>query len=251
MVFTGLSRQEIVQAPLDLLRNRNPNARLGAFDGRVGALVFYRGEDHFITTNADYIPALSSLERPHQVFLRSDMRYGTDDPTLWPQERSARYSHFPCIPKKGSRPDLDILWWDPSPADFASGNAQTRNTGRLRFTCLTPLLDVVNALIARCETLRQTSPKDAIPLFGEMIQNILIWTEQLQSLNTVYTKMVFMLTSVQRACLELEALYLYMSTYQSRMKGYDPKLGSVTPLGSLMGAFTFDASVDKACTKHA
>ncbi|KAJ7106450.1 hypothetical protein C8R43DRAFT_906257 [Mycena crocata] len=238
-----IPREAIQRAPVDLLQNKNPHAPLSAFDGKVGALVRLGALDYFITTNTDYIPALPSLEIPHRVFLRSDMRYGTDDPALWPQQWSPRYCHFALIPKKGSRPELDILWWNPSREDFEFRNAQTQKTGRIRFTRLRPILDVVNTLVRRCEALRRSSPQSAISLFGEYIQNILMWMEQLQSLNTTYEKMVFMLTSVQRACLELEALYLYMGTYQRRMKQFDPASVHVADVGRFMGAFIKDVEV--------
>ncbi|KAJ7168290.1 hypothetical protein C8R43DRAFT_945487 [Mycena crocata] len=240
LVFWLHTLRGFLRAPLGFVA---PRATFRHFCASVGAFARLGGLDYFITTNADYIPALPSLEIPHRIFLRSDMRYGTDDPALWPQQWSAHYSHFALIPKKGSRPELDILWWDPSRQDFEFGNAQTRNTGHLRFSRLTPILAVVNTLIGRCEALRRDKPKSAISLFGEYIQNILMWIDQLQSLNTTYEKMVFMLTSVQRACLELEALYLYMHTYQQRMKQWEPASVHAANVGGFMGAFIHDITV--------
>ncbi|KAJ6604881.1 hypothetical protein B0H10DRAFT_1957442 [Mycena sp. CBHHK59/15] len=71
---------------VDLLRNCDPTNPLGPFDGNVGVFAQLGAQHYFITTNADYVPAVPSLKIPHAVYLRSDMRYGTDDPTLWPQQ---------------------------------------------------------------------------------------------------------------------------------------------------------------------
>lgn len=116
---------------IDLLRNRAPTLPLGPFDGNVGAFAQLGAQHYFITTNADYIPTLPSLQHPHAVYLRSDMRYGTDDPTLWPQQWTSEYCHMPLIAQKGAVSELDVMWWDPTPNDFQVGSAVTRGLGRL------------------------------------------------------------------------------------------------------------------------
>ncbi|KAJ7023086.1 hypothetical protein C8F04DRAFT_1271722 [Mycena alexandri] len=221
---------------VDLLRNRDPNAALGAFDGRVAAFAEIRGEHYFVTTNTDYVPALPSLETPHAVYLRSDMRYGTDDPTLWPQQWTERYCHMPLIAKKGARADLAPMWWDPSPRDWVVGSAVTRGLGWLQPRRVSPLVDVVNKLVERCTQLRTGSSESLHPLFAELIQHILMWLEQLQSLPTTFPKMLFALTSLQREVLELDALYEYFTVYKDRMAKYAP--GSAPSVAQCVGTFT-------------
>ncbi|KAJ6576260.1 hypothetical protein B0H10DRAFT_1963576 [Mycena sp. CBHHK59/15] len=159
-----------------------------------------RGETYFITTNADYVPAVPSLKLPHALFLRSDMRYGTDDPTLWPQQYTGRFCHLPVIAKK--------------------------------------VPPFVNDLVACCKELRRTSRTPISPLFGELIQNILMLLEQLQTLPTTYTKMVFVVTSLQRACLELDALYNYTTIYKPRINNYLSAPPNSTHVAQCVGAFT-------------
>ncbi|KAJ6589803.1 hypothetical protein B0H10DRAFT_2197740 [Mycena sp. CBHHK59/15] len=211
---------------IDLLKNRCLDIPLSPFDGNVAVFAQLGPQHYFITTNADYVPALPSLEVPHTVFLRSNMRYGTDDPTLWPQQWTPEYCHMPLIAKKGARPKLDVMWWDPAPADFAIGSAVTRGLGRLAPKRLSPFLPPINELIGRCTELWPDSPTLAIPLFGEIIQHIVMLLEQLQTLPTTFTKMVFVVTSLQRAFLELDALYGYMTVYKPRMSNY---LATPTP----------------------
>ncbi|KAJ6619029.1 hypothetical protein B0H10DRAFT_2217097 [Mycena sp. CBHHK59/15] len=146
------------------------------------------------------------------------MRYGTDDPTLWPQQWTERYCHFPVIAEKATRPDLHAMWWDPSPADFVVGSAITRGLGRLSNPRMSRLTAPIDELVARVDTLRLTSQKPIAPLFDQLVQTIHIWTEQLRTLPTKYNKMVFGITSLQRAVLELDALYNYIMIYKPRIE---------------------------------
>ncbi|KAJ7126015.1 hypothetical protein C8R44DRAFT_874400 [Mycena epipterygia] len=223
---------------VDLLRNRNPGASLGPFDGKVAAWAQIGAQHYFITTNADYVPAVPSLEMPHAVYLRSDMRYGTDDPTLWPQQFSSFYCHLALIAKQGSHPELDVMWWNPTQDDFQVGSTVTRGLGRLMPSRFSRFLLPINELVPRCKRLRQTSPAIALPLFGQLIQQLLMWLEQLQTLPTTYNKMLFAVTSLQRTFLELDALYNYMTIYKERMDNYMAPHPTDTAVGKFVGAFT-------------
>ncbi|KAJ6548317.1 hypothetical protein B0H10DRAFT_2243056 [Mycena sp. CBHHK59/15] len=186
---------------LDLLRNRDSSAGLGAFDGQVAAFAKIGVEHYFITTNTDYVPAVPSLQLPHALFLRADMRYGTDDP-------------------KGSRPELQIMWWDPSREDFVVKSSVMRGLGRLHWKATSRFMPPINDLVVRCKELQRRSPIPLSPLFDGLILTVLMWIEQLQTLPTTYPKMVFAVTSLQRAFLELDALYNYMTIYKPRIENY-------------------------------
>ncbi|KAJ7111275.1 hypothetical protein C8R44DRAFT_883097 [Mycena epipterygia] len=223
---------------VDLLRNRNPRISLGPFDGKVAAWAQIGAQHYFITTNTDYVPAVPSLEIPHAVYLRSDMRYGTDDPALWPQQFTSFYCHLALIAKQGSRPELDVMWWTPTKDDFQVGSAVTRGLGRLLNSRFSRFLPPINELVPRCKALRQTSPAIALPLFGQLIQQLLMWLEQLQTLPTTFPKMLFAVTSLQRTFLELDALYHYMTIYKERMDNYMTPPPTDTAVGQFVGAFT-------------
>lgn len=235
--------QNVLRQPhaysVNLLRNQNLQTVPGPFDGKAAAFAEYNGQHYFITTNTDYVPALPSLELPHRVFLRSDMRYGADDPTLWPQQFTPKFCHMPAMAQKGTRPELEIMWWNPSPDDFQVGSAVTRGLGRLKYSLLGQFLPPINEIVARCQRLRAKSPHLTTSLFGELIQHILMWMEQLQTLPTTFPKMVFAITSLQRAYLELDALYDYMTIYKDRMNNYLASPGALTtPVAQCVGAFT-------------
>ncbi|KAJ6528177.1 hypothetical protein B0H19DRAFT_1274972 [Mycena capillaripes] len=93
----------IVDAPpesdgVNLLQNRNENA-LGPFDGRAAAHIWVASNRCFITTNARYVPA-PAPGVAGELLLRRDMRWGTDDPTLWPHEYNDGFAHFGAIPRR-------------------------------------------------------------------------------------------------------------------------------------------------------
>ena len=52
--------------------------------------------------------------------MRSDLRYGMDDATLWPQFYHSSYPHLAAIPAKPSYESdyLWVLWWVPKISDF-------------------------------------------------------------------------------------------------------------------------------------
>ncbi|KAJ7214603.1 hypothetical protein B0H12DRAFT_1079185 [Mycena haematopus] len=171
------------------------------------------------------------------------MRYGTDDPTLWPQKWTANYCHLAAIAKRGSRLDIAVMWWDPLRSDFIVGSTITQGLGRLKSSQTSKFLPPINDLVDRCTKLRRTSATPISPLFGQLINNILLWMEQLQTLPTTYPKMVFAVTSLQRAFLELDALYEYMTKYKPRMDDYLHSIPRDTPVAHCIGAFTLVPSV--------
>jgi hypothetical protein len=121
---------------------------------------------------------------------------------------------------QGARPEIEVMWWDPRTTDFETGAALTRGLGRLKHQCISGFLPHVNEIIARCTELRQTKPNLIISLFGELIQTMLELIEKLQNLPTTFPKMVFWVTSLQRAFLELDALYNYITVYKAGMTDY-------------------------------
>ncbi|KAJ7140628.1 hypothetical protein C8R44DRAFT_726364 [Mycena epipterygia] len=238
---------------IDLLRNRNPDAPpvpLGPFDGRVGAVVRIGAESYFITTNTTYIPPLASVETPHRVYLRSDMRFGTDDPTVCPQPFSSNYCHLMAMPKRESCPDLQVMWWDPTIQDFEAGSAITRGLGKLAHSRLSRFLEPVNAIMRRCHQYKASTSKPPA-IFGQLIQCMVMTLERLQTLPSTYDKMVFSVTTLQRSYLELHALLEYMTVFKPRMDSYGLRKSSpiVTPcMGTIthdaqMAQFLFDAGV--------
>ncbi|KAJ7833261.1 hypothetical protein B0H14DRAFT_2591616 [Mycena olivaceomarginata] len=144
-------------------------------------------------------------------------------------------------PKKGRGPELDIMWWTPTEVDFEIGSAVTRGLGRLKYHQFSKFLPPINELVPQCKALHQKSPALTIPLFGKLIQQLVMWLKQLQTLPTTYNKMLFAVTSLQHRFLELDALYIYMTVYKERMDNY--LANTHAELGQFVGAFTTVPSV--------
>ncbi|KAJ6616815.1 hypothetical protein B0H10DRAFT_2219152 [Mycena sp. CBHHK59/15] len=118
-----------------------------------------------------------------------------------------------------------------------------RGLRRLNRKKFSPFLPLITDIVARCKELRQKSPALAIPLFGQLIRHLLMLLEQLETLPTTYTKMLFTVTSLQCAFLELDALYIYMTVYKERIDNYLAAAVEVTHPGQFVGAFTTVPSV--------
>ncbi|KAJ7700977.1 hypothetical protein B0H16DRAFT_1748851 [Mycena metata] len=220
----------------DLLRNRNPNAVLGPFDGRVGAVVQIGAEAFFVTTNVDYIPAMPSVKTPHEVFLRADMRYGTDDPTLWPQPFSQKFCHFAAIPQREARPDLEIMWWNPERTDFISGSSLTSRLGRLSRRKLLLFQELTSKISTRVTSNRNKlgGAWEFVRNVGKLMQKAML---HLESLPSNFEYMVLTVLTVQRFYFELEGLLDYMLVYKPRMEDFDPS-ATIPDVARCLGTFT-------------
>ncbi|KAJ6607489.1 hypothetical protein B0H10DRAFT_2227793 [Mycena sp. CBHHK59/15] len=177
------------------------------------------------------------------------MRYGPDDPTLWPQAYSSAFCHLGAIPKKPTSEkkikEHGIMWWDPTPADFVSldtGRSIIRGLGKLSTPQFSRLAQPTNTLIEEYKVYAKSIPPPGkvISLFPALVQTLSLGLERLQTLPSTYSKMVLGVTNLQRAYLELRGLLSYMTIYKPRME--DPDAVSALPDGCV-GVYTSDPTV--------
>ena len=84
-----------------------------------------------------------------EVKRRADVRYGPDDPTLWPQPWVKLYCHLGAIPRKPDDPNdsLSIMWWDPFCDDFESfGGSIVNGLGQLLGSKLLSLQKMMSSI---------------------------------------------------------------------------------------------------------
>ncbi|KAJ7447693.1 hypothetical protein FB451DRAFT_777755 [Mycena latifolia] len=226
--------------PTDYLRNYRPDVSLNVFDGHVAALAQLRGEEYLITTPCNYVPKLPPIEVNHKVFLRTNFRFGMDDPSLWPQQFMELFPHLGLIRK---RPEVDselaILWWDPTREDFWAGSTITRNLGKLAHPKFKRLLNVVDLIIpcyrSYCSSCKEPPP----PILNELVRCMGLAMERLQSLPSTFEKMAYGVTTVQRVWLELDALLEYCTVYKPRIDKFGNAPTHDLPLAAdRLGAFT-------------
>ncbi|KAK6974543.1 hypothetical protein R3P38DRAFT_3412473 [Favolaschia claudopus] len=188
---------------VDLLKNRGDI--VGALDGRVAAYLVVERASYFVTTNTDYVPDLPPVNSK-MLMVRRDMRYGPDDPVLWPHLYTDTFCHLAAIPKAPT----SSLGQSELTDDFvcaASGLTVTRGLGRL-----------FRALIAEYDQYTQSLPAGTAPppLLPQLAQTLRLSLERLR-IPTTYTRMRLGVVSVQREYLELTGLLRYMTRYKPRM----------------------------------
>ena len=89
-----------------------------------------------------------------EVKLHANVRYGLDDPTLWPQPWVGSYCHLSAIPRKQDDPNdsLAIMWWDPTSEDFESfGGSIVNGLGQLSGSRLLSLRKMMSSIEVRIE----------------------------------------------------------------------------------------------------
>lgn len=216
---------------------RFPTVPLGPFDGRVAAVV-----TDFVcrTPNQDriFLPPIQKRE----VHLRADLRYGPDDPSLWPQPWIEGYCHLGAIPRKPDDPNdsLSIMWWNPTRDDFKSfDGGLVDGLGELSRSRLFSLKALMMVLESRIEDYRKTAPKPNNLLLSllKAMQDAYI---HLASLKTTFFEMRFGVTEFQRYYVELRGCLDYLELYKPRMDGQKPAAETVA---NCVGAFTNIARV--------
>ncbi|KAJ7714774.1 hypothetical protein B0H14DRAFT_3522898 [Mycena olivaceomarginata] len=237
---------------VDLLKNRR-EVPLRTLDGRVAAYIVVGNTSYFVTTNAHYVPLLPPIN-PAKIMVRRDMRYGPDDPVLWPHLFSETFCHLAAIPKAPTHsrnPDgLALMWWNPTHDDLVcpeTGMTLTRGLGRLVFSQFSKFSVRVQALMEEYEQYSKSLPVGAtvIPLFPRLVLALRLSLERLR-IPTTYTRMRIGVVSVQREVLELTGLLRYMQKYKPRMEGIrDPDANPAQP-DACLGCFTDDPRVAQA-----
>ncbi|KAJ7758669.1 hypothetical protein B0H16DRAFT_1720758 [Mycena metata] len=244
---------KVEQAPaivegVDLLKNHRVHSDLGTLDcgGRVAAHVVMGNTSYFITTNTHYVPRLPEVD-PKQIVIRRDMRFGPDDPVLWPRLYSEKFCHLPAIPKAPTDPQdhLAVMWWNPTPDDFvcpASGMTLTRGLGRIRGARFSKFSIRTHALIKEYEQYVKSLPTGTKPplLLPQLVQRLQLSLERLRMPST-YVRMVVGVTTVQREYLKLTGLLRYMTKYRPRLDLIDP--ADTTQPDDCVGCFTDDPRI--------
>lgn len=192
---------------------------MGVFDGRVAAVV---GDFVCTTPNQTriFLPATQSTE----VKLRADLRYGPDNPMLWPQPWVNNYCHLGAIPRKPDDPNdsLSIMWWDPTSDDFESfGSSLVNGIGQLLGSKLLSLQKMMSNLEVRVESHKEAFPhpnKFLLMLVRAMQDSY----ARLDSLKTTFTEMRTAVTEFQRYYLEVYGCLDYLEIYKPRMEGLRP-----------------------------
>ncbi|KAJ7023234.1 hypothetical protein C8F04DRAFT_1271661 [Mycena alexandri] len=230
---------------VNLLINQNRKATLGPLDGRVAAHFEMGNTLYFVTTNTLYVPRLPEVD-PKQIVVRRDMRFGPDDPVLWPRLYSDKFCHLPAIPKTPTDAEnsLSLMWWNPDPDNFvcpASGRTLTRGLGRLRFDWYAKLAALTNVLLSEHDRYLKSLPTDNLAkpplLLAQLVKRLRLSLERLR-IPLTFIRMVVGVTTVQWEYLELTGLLRYMTKYRPRLDGIADPAADTTSPNNCIGCFT-------------
>ncbi|KAF9033914.1 hypothetical protein BJ165DRAFT_1534467 [Panaeolus papilionaceus] len=230
----------------NIIASRNPDAPLGALDGQVAAQMEHRAVKYIITTpNQDHIPVPPIGER--DLRLRSDLRYGLEDHTQWPQFHVMDYPYLFAILKKphDDNDPLNTLWWTPTECDLES-EATTAFSGLVNLSqkrveqlqrMQSALADSVTAILSSDNPSQKTT--EVLTSFRFQMCNTV---ERLAALAMPFNEIMFNVTEFQRIYLSLDAMLRYRSVYQPRLNNpnYPPP---PRPDNHIIGAFTMNGSV--------
>jgi hypothetical protein len=172
-----------------------------------------------------------------EVFLRSDYRYGPDDPTLWPQPYLTQYPHLGAIPRRPEDPNhpLSIMWWNPTRDDFRPlENDVMEGLGQLSLSNLWKFEEMMKETEVKITEYRKTTsePNPLLLLLATSMRHALF---RLRSLKSAFGQMRFGVTEFQRYYLEIYALLDYLQIYKPRMDGAQL---AETGVANCIGAFT-------------
>jgi hypothetical protein len=185
------------------------------------------------TPNATYIPRPPSGNT--EVVLRSDLRYGVDDATLWPQFHIEKYPHLAAIPSKVANPEnyFSSLWWTPTRGDFIQsltsglsglGSIVCREMDQLDH-CKRDIMDDTRRYL-------EQNPKDVVISAARSV-TAFSWV-RLSTILGKYEEKALEVTEFQRNWLDLRASLDYLQIYHPRMytnDGYasvEPRVGCFT-----------------------
>lgn len=206
-------------------------------------VAFAKNEWVITTPNQEAIPLPPWGVR--NVRLRADMRFGLDDPTLWPQFYTLDFPHLAAIPRKprDSNNFLSIMWWTPTPADFVtSNNNLVRGLGQLSSAKVKIFEESCRELVARVKMFRDVTQNQNT--FLQSITQVMRHScIRLACLPSTFQEMVIGVTEFQRYYLETLGTLDYLQLFKPYM---DNALGADSPMplqSGRIGAFITDPHI--------
>ncbi|KAH9914044.1 uncharacterized protein B0H18DRAFT_887505, partial [Fomitopsis serialis] len=191
--------------------------------------------------NVDYVP-LPVLGRI-EVFVRSDGRYGIEDPFQHPQLFASSWPHMVMILRRPEDPSdpRQVIWWTPSADDFSRfDNCVVFGLGKLLKERLMPLASLVASCSERTSRycLEHRPPRCRIHYLESSMR---LAMGRLLDIPATFRDTVIQVASLQRFWLECMAWLDWMECCQDAAVVADMKRPCAVKSG-VIGAFTNDPS---------
>ncbi|TFK58309.1 hypothetical protein BDN72DRAFT_866042, partial [Pluteus cervinus] len=236
---------ELLSNPKLLLHTPPPD-NLSVYDGHVGALV--RGGESFVTSPNTRRICNPPFGGDRHVYLRSNVRYGQDDPLQWPQplrSDTLYLAALPIVPRSAAQSSpLSIMYWNPDQSEFDEDRTGLiSGIGRINPSHINDVSTPCTQLFKRVDQFmgKDSTPASALELLSEYVPLLRRYLYRVQHLPTTFFDTSFGVRSIQR-------LYLMITALLDWHEVFLPKLGqnatgAAVAVASVMGAFTTSTEV--------
>ena len=158
----------------------------------------------------------------HHLFLRSNLRYGEDNPLQWPQLYVAQYCHIICIPHSPDRHHSGcIMWLVPEITDFFLDDGALGGVGKLNPVILIELRLLSDALTTQA----QSSKCFRFPLVQQLTKCLGNLLHHLEFISTSFFTMCRGARELQRVYIEL--IHPYSALHSIHIKSLKPLTQSI------------------------
>ena len=204
-----------------------------------------KGEE-FLISSPNHSPVLAPPLGNRAVTLQADLRFGEDDPLLWPQLFHPELPHLACLrlpPIKGDGQDT-IMWDMLSVTDLWAEESVVVGISRLKNSKLRRLLSPIMTLLDASAHL-----DDPLPIVNRLRFILKRFVFDVELTRGDWLQKSLRIRETQRAYLELQACVDYSVRYKPAMRLDDkeiegsPDVMHLTYSTKIRGAFTFDPMV--------
>jgi hypothetical protein len=197
---------------------------------------------YIITTPNRNVIVEPALGGDRSLFLRSNLRFGDDDPLQWPQLYLRNRPYLPCIPSRPPMNDpLIVMWRFPDRENFvAVEGGVLEGVGKLERGFFLELQRQSFDLLARARNKKYEKHVvvlQIIPVLEHLLHRV-------EFIATNLRQMQLGVRETQRAFLELKAVLDYEEIYYPLIKGGNPQPFQCPHItANVVGAFTADLTV--------
>jgi len=205
-----------------------------SFDGLVGAIL----DDGSIVTSPNaktiYHPPLGG---DRSVFLRSNLRFGDDDPLQWPQPFLPNYPHIACIPRqpRDVHSSNSVMWDDLDRCSFVAEDGVLGGIGKVSRAMFIEIQHPALLLIDRAK-----KSSLSIPFIRKLALMLGHFLHRLEFISSTYRTAQLTVRETQRLFLELTSLLDWHENFRELADGTStkPQFTFPPPTTNVIGAFT-------------